>query len=216
VTPRPRVPTLRIAEPAPAAPKQARSIEKRRKLLDAGRRLFAKKGYAAVSIGEITSAASTAAGAFYQHFSSKRQFLVMLMNEWLQRLGSLDLRPAAGANVRSALRRFLVGAFRADAAYYGVVRAWQEAALTDPELGSMERDIQEWTDARVLGVFQLIQKHPHARRNRDLAAFARMMNRHFWSLLARGSGAPSRNLEREIHVAADVIYHYLLDDRATH
>lgn len=50
------------------------------------------------------------------------------MNELIQILSRLDLRPKAGADVRSGLRRFLAAVFRADLAYYGVVRAWQEAA----------------------------------------------------------------------------------------
>ncbi|MFY9551473.1 MAG: helix-turn-helix domain-containing protein [Thermoanaerobaculia bacterium] len=213
MTPRPGFPALRTAEEAPGPPKQLRSIEKRRKLLEAGRRLFGEKGYAEVSIGEITSNAGTAAGAFYQHFSSKRQFLVVLMNEFLERLAGLDLSPAVGGDVRPALRRFLTNAFRADTAYSGVIRAWQEAALTDAELGRMEKEIRKWTDARVLAVFQRLQKQPNARPGRDLPAFARMMNRHFWSLLARGSDSRRRDFEREIHVAAETIFHYLFSDR---
>lgn len=209
----PRAPALRTREGARPAPKQARSAEKRRRLLEAGRRSFAGKGYADVSIDALTSGAGIAAGAFYQYFSSKRQFLVALMNEFLQRLAALDLRPPAGGDVRRALRRFLSRAFRADTAYYGVIRAWQEAALGDAELARMEREIRSWTDARVLWVFRLLQEQPGARPGRDLPAFARLMNRQFWSLLARGSDTPRRDLEREIGVAADAIYHYLFSDR---
>jgi len=200
---------LRTRKEEPVAPQQARSIEKRRKLLESGRILFGAKGYEATSIGEITSRAGAAAGAFYQYFSSKRQFLIVLMNELIERLSRLDLRPRGGANLRTGLHEFLGAAFRVDIAYFGVVRAWQEAALTDAELGKMQRQIESWTQARVLGVFQRLQEHPDAPRHRDLPTFARMMDRHFWSLLARGSRLPPRDFNREVKVAADVIYHYL-------
>jgi AcrR family transcriptional regulator len=208
----PRPPSLRTNEKAPAPPLQARSIEKRRKLLEAGRRLFAGKGYAGVSVAEIAAKAGVAAGGFYLHFASKKQFLVVLMEEFLGQLAGLDLRATGGGDPGRALTGFLTRAFRADADAYGVVRAWREAAPADAELGRMESEIQEWTDARVLAVFRQLTRLPGARRDRDLPAFARMMNRHFWSLLARGAVASRRDLEREIRVAADAIRHYLFKD----
>jgi AcrR family transcriptional regulator len=208
-----RAPVLRTAEEQPAPPKQARSLEKRKRLLRAGRLLFAEKGYEATSIQQIAANGGAAAGAFYIYFHSKRQMLVVLMNELLQRLANLNLQPTGGGDdARIGLRDFLVRVFRTDREYYGVVRAWQEAALSDAELGSMQRTIEVWTHARVLGVFQLLQRHPKARRDCDLPAFAQMMDRHFWSLLARGSRMRSRDFEHEVELAADVIYHYLFHD----
>jgi hypothetical protein len=76
----------------------------------------------------------------------------------------------------------------------------------------MQMAIESWTNARVLGVFRLLQQHPNARPDRDLPAFARMMDRHFWSILARGASLPRRDFDREVRIAADVIYHYLFHD----
>jgi len=205
----PGTPILRTGEREPRAPKQARSIKKREKLLEAGRILFGAKGFEAASIEEITSKAGTAAGAFYQYFSSKKQFLVALMNELIGRLSRLSLQPQPGGNVQAALREFLAAVFRTDLAYFGVVRAWQEAVLTDAELGELQREIELWTQARVLGVFERLQKHPAAVSGQDLPAFARMMDRHFWSMLARGATMPPEEFDREVRLAADVIYHYL-------
>jgi AcrR family transcriptional regulator len=212
LTPVTQAPVLRTGEGPPAAPKQARSIEKRKKLLRAGRLLFAEKGYEATSIQQIVAKGGTASGAFYTYFPSKRQLLVVLMNELLQRLANLNLQPAGGADVRVGLRNFLARVFRTDREYYGVVRAWQEAALSDAELGAMQKKIESWTHSRVLGVFQLLQRHPSARRDCNLPAFARMMDRHFWSLLARGSRMRTREFDHEVALAADVIYHYLFHD----
>jgi hypothetical protein len=106
----------------------------------------------------------------------------------------------------------LAAVFRVDLSYYGVVRAWQEAALSHAEFEPMQRDIEVWTQRRVLALFQLLQQHPKARRDRDLPTFARMMDRHFWALLARGHDLRPAELSREISVAADVIYHYLFVD----
>ena len=206
-------PVLGIDEDVPAPPRQARSLVTRKRLLEAGRNLFAEQGYHVTSIQAITSRAGTASGAFYNYFRSKRQLLIVLMSELLERLSNLDLRPkTGGADVRSGLRSFLSAVFRADLAYYGVVRAWQEAALTDAGLGQMQAAIESWTQARILGIFRLLQNHPNARREGDLPAFARMMDRHFWSILARGASLPRRDYERQVRIAADVIYHYLFRD----
>jgi AcrR family transcriptional regulator len=213
--PVPPRPVLGTDEDLPAPPRQARGLAARERLLEAGRDLFAEQGYHATSIQSIASRAGTAAGAFYIYFRSKRQLLIVLMDELLERLGNLDLRPkggAAGTDARSGLRNFLGAVFRADLEYYGVVRAWQEAALTDAGLGQMQTAIESWTHARILGVFRLLQQHPNARPDCDLPAFARMMDRHFWSILARGASLPPRAFQREVRIAADVIYHYLFQD----
>jgi AcrR family transcriptional regulator len=214
--PGPGPPILADDEDLPISPRQARGLAMRKKLLEASRHLFAEQGYHATSIQEITARAGTAAGAFYTYFRSKRQLLIVLMNELLERLHRLDLRPKGRANAKTApragLRTFLAAVFHADLEYYGVVRAWQEAALTDAGLGQMQMAIEAWTNARILRVFRLLQQYPNTRRECDLPAFARMMDRHFWSILARGANLPRRDFNREVRIAADVIYHYLFRD----
>jgi AcrR family transcriptional regulator len=190
-------------------PRQARSIERRAKLIDAARALFSEKGYEATSIDDIATRAGTAVGAFYNYFRSKRQLLIVLMNELLEKLAAVDLHPKSAKDVQQGLREFLAEVFKADLEYYGVIRAWQEATLADAELAEMQRTIETWTERRILRVFQLLQKMPRARKGHDLAPFARMMDRHFWSMLARGASATPRTFHREVRVAADVIYHYL-------
>lgn len=195
--------TLAVAD-LPAAPRQARSIEKRRKLLDAARTLFGERGYDATSIGEITARAGTASGAFYIYFRSKRQLLLILMNELLARLAGIDLTP------RGDLRTFLGEILKADRENLGVIRAWQEAALTDAELGAMQHEILQWTEQRILGVLKKLA----SRRDADLPAFARMMDRHFWALLAAAGGMSKRAFDREVALAADVIERYLAGSRS--
>jgi len=202
-------PTLATTEELRAAPRQARSTDKRRKLLDAARVLFREKGYDATSIQDITSQAGTAAGAFYIYFRSKQQLLVVLMNELMERLAALELRPRPDEDMQSALRDFVAALFRTDLEHYGVIRAWHEASLTDPELRAMREKIESWSEARILEVFRRLQTFPNARPDRDLHAFARMMDRHFWALLARAATLTQRELNRETRIAADVIFHYL-------
>lgn len=192
-------PLLASSEELPSPPKQARSVEKRAKLLEAGRALFREKGYEATSIADVTARAGMASGAFYLYFRSKKQLLVVLMNELTERLAGIKLAAT------KELRPFIASLFRTDLEYFGVVRAWHEAILTDSELRAMHAEIEAWTQARILTLFRALQPRPDA----DVLAFARMMDRHFWSLLARASTLTPRELQRETRLAADVIQRYL-------
>ncbi|MBN6039671.1 TetR/AcrR family transcriptional regulator [Amycolatopsis sp. 195334CR] len=53
-------------------PSRARRGDPERALLDAGRRLFARRGYEAVSIDEIAAEAGLAKGLLYYYFTGKR------------------------------------------------------------------------------------------------------------------------------------------------
>jgi len=208
----PHPPVFSSGEDLPPVPRQARSRATRRRIMDAAMVLFAERGFQATAVGGITARAETAAGAFYLYFRSKRQLLVVLMNDLIAALSRLDLQPKSGASIRDGLRVFLAQAFRADRQYYGVIRAWQEAALTDPQLAAMQNALEAWTQKRILRVFLQLQRLPGARASRDLTGFARIMDRHFWSILARAAQLPPRVFQREVRIAADIIYYYLFRD----
>jgi AcrR family transcriptional regulator len=60
----------------PPAPKTPKSAGTRRRLVDLAARLFIDRGYHAVSMRDIASAAEVTKGAVYGHFRSKGQLLV--------------------------------------------------------------------------------------------------------------------------------------------
>lgn len=60
----------------PAPPRTAKSAGTRRRLIDLAARLFVERGYGAVSMNDIASAAELTKGALYGHFRSKGQLLV--------------------------------------------------------------------------------------------------------------------------------------------
>jgi AcrR family transcriptional regulator len=62
-----------VPPPAPRTPKSAGT---RRLLLDVAARLFVERGYNAVSMRDVASAAQLTKGAVYGHFRSKGQLLV--------------------------------------------------------------------------------------------------------------------------------------------
>ena len=206
-------PNLLAGETLPKPPRQKRSLDKRARLKDAALILFGERGYASTSINEIAERANLAVGGFYQHFLSKRQLLLALMQELLDHLSRLDLRPKGSGDVREGLRELLSNAFAQDLRYLGAYRAWQEAVLSDQDLERKNREIHAWTTARVTAVFKLLQQLPGARPGVDTAALGRVMDSFFWSLLAQAVQFKEVELSLWIDSATHLIYHAMFADQ---
>ncbi len=61
--------------------------------------------------------------------------------------------PGGMTDVRAGIRQLLARAFSQDLRYLGAYRAWQEAALSDPDLSREQERIHAWTTTRVKTVF---------------------------------------------------------------
>jgi len=205
-------PNLLAGENLPAAPLQKRSLEKRARLKTAGLALFGENGYENTSVGQIARRVKLAVGTFYQHFRSKRQLLLALMDELLEKLSQLNFQPQAATNFRAAIRELLSRAFSHDLRYLGAYRAWQEAALSDPSLLKKQREIHNWTTGRVMRVFQFLHTLPGARRPVHIPGLARAMDAFFWNLLARAAHLPQAELEQWIDTATHLVYHAMFTD----
>jgi AcrR family transcriptional regulator len=190
-------------------------MEKRARLKAAGLATFGAKGYEKTSIDEIAQRAGLATGGFYQHYRSKRQLLLALMDELLEKLSQLQLRPKPSPDIRAGLRRLLSRAFSHDLRYLGAYRAWQEASLSDPDLAKKQKQIHAWTTGRIAAVFRQLQQLPAARKGVDIPGVATAMDTFFWSLLARAGQMPKPELNRQIDSATHLIYHAIFKDSAS-
>ena len=207
-------PDLLAGEDLPSEPRQARSLDKRARIKKAGLALFGEKGYDGTSIEDIAVRANLAVGGFYLHFRSKRQLLLVLMDDLLEKLSQMDLRPKGAVDIRAGLRAFLSRAFATDLQFLGAYRAWREAALSDTALAGKEREIRAWTTARVTLAFTLLQQLPDARPHVDAPGLARVMDSFFWNLLAQATLLPEVELNQWIDSATHLIYHALFSDRS--
>jgi AcrR family transcriptional regulator len=205
-------PNLLVGEDLSAEPHQKRSRDKRARLKAVGLALFGEQGYESTSIDQIARRAKLAVGGFYQHFRSKRQLLLVLMDELLEKLSQLNLRPKAVPDVRVGLRELLSRAFSHDLRYLGAYRAWQEAVLSDPDLAEKQEEIHAWTTTRVMTVFQFLQQLPGARRGIDVPSLARVMDSFFWNLLAQALQLRKVELNQWVDSATHLTYHAMFTD----
>ena len=201
-------PDLLTGEKLPQAPRQNRSRQKRSQILAAALQLFSAKGYQAASIADVAREAGTPVGTVYQHFRSKRQLLLVLIDELLRRLEAIRLSLEGAPDVRSGIRRLLEAGFRADLEYVGAYRAWREATANDRALARRNLEIEAWTTGRLTMAFLALGRLPGARRDVAVEALARLMDRWFWDLLAR----PIEPMDRTLDLVADVLYHALFHD----
>jgi AcrR family transcriptional regulator len=181
----PSRPNLVAGESLPSSPSQARSRITRQRLLRAGMDLFSRDGYEATSIGAIAKRAGISVGSFYQYFRSKRQLLLILMNEFLQMLDQVDMAPPA-ADLKSAIKAVLNAGLTTDLAYAGAYRAWKEAMLSDPKLSALDIQIRRWTTARLSVACRGLSQLPAARQKLKIDLFASLIDRLFWDLLDSG------------------------------
>jgi AcrR family transcriptional regulator len=82
------------SRPSAAVRSRTRQAERtratRRKLLDAGKRIFAQQGFEAARLEDIAAGAGYTRGAFYANFKSKEDIFFALFEEWVrERIESL-------------------------------------------------------------------------------------------------------------------------------
>jgi AcrR family transcriptional regulator len=84
-----------------------RSPDRRRELLDAAVRVFARKGFQAARVGDIAEEAGVAHGLLYHYFRSKEDVLETIFREtWQLLVAETERIESSGSPLREQLRRF--------------------------------------------------------------------------------------------------------------
>jgi AcrR family transcriptional regulator len=139
-SPRRRKPADPPSDATPPRELRAQGRKTMRKLLDAGMRVFADRGFHAARVDDIVRTARTSHGTFYLYFANKEELLRALAVECAQELDALAggigaITPdAAGA---AELRRFLGEFFDTYRRYGPVIRAWMEGHVADREVSQL-------------------------------------------------------------------------------
>ena len=116
----------------PFVPKQERAQQKRDALLESGYTLFISKGYEQTTAKEIASHAGVATGTFYRYFSDKRQLLMSLLEDKIDRL--LPPEPTWGTGDPELLLTALLEAYDKRLKDVGLQRVLPELLPKDLEL----------------------------------------------------------------------------------
>jgi AcrR family transcriptional regulator len=100
-----------------AAPKQA-PVDKRKLILDAAVRVFARQGFHACRVSDIADEAGVAYGLVYHYFQSKDQVLdTLFLQRWdrlLEAIREADARDIPARDKLEAIAGFIVESYRHD------------------------------------------------------------------------------------------------------
>ena len=97
---------------------QAPPVDKRRQILDAAIRVFARQGFHSCRVSDIADEAGVAYGLVYHYFKSKDEVLNELFTErWsllLAAIEEVDSQPIGAREKLDAVARFIVDSYRYD------------------------------------------------------------------------------------------------------
>jgi len=123
------------------------TLDKRRHLLEAAVRVFARKGFHASRVGDIAVEAGAAHGLLYHYFSSKDELLETIFREtWSSLLESLNGIYERGGSVHDQLRRVaavVLGSWKQDPDLIRVlVREVTRSPQLQREVGEIEQALE--------------------------------------------------------------------------
>jgi AcrR family transcriptional regulator len=110
------------------------------KLLDAGMRVLAERGYHAARVDDVVRLAKVSHGTFYLYFANKEDLFRALAVQCAEEMTELatSLGPvAADEGGEAELHRWLLEFIATYRTYGVVIRAWMEDQVTSRELGKL-------------------------------------------------------------------------------
>jgi AcrR family transcriptional regulator len=143
------------------------------RLLDAGMKVLAERGYHAARVDDVVRAARTSHGTFYLYFSNKEDLVRALAVECADRMTALssELGPVEhGDEGREQVRRWLQGFAETYRRYGPVIRAWMEDQVPERELADLGR--AAFSDVAGSLVTRIAEASPRHVDDAELAAAA--------------------------------------------
>jgi AcrR family transcriptional regulator len=99
-------------------PSDATAVDKRRMILDAAVRVFARQGFHTSRVSDIADEAGVAYGLVYHYFTSKDEVLdTIFLDRWdvmLAAIGEVDSRPISPREKLYAIAAFIIESYRHD------------------------------------------------------------------------------------------------------
>ena len=142
---------------ATTAPRQRRRLpasERRERILAAATEVFAERGYADAGMAEIASGAGVVASVIYDHFGSKRELAVELLEQHGAAIVERTITGVVADDPRELVRRSvdLVFAFMEEDPF--IWRFLFRDPPTDPEIAAVHRRIH---DLAARGIAEMIR-----------------------------------------------------------
>ena len=126
---------------APVTPRTARGERTRARLLDAARVAFARTTWARARVEDVCQEAGVGHGTFYAYFPNRAAVLEALVRRHAGVLYGLVEAPWTSGDVRADVRA-VIGGFTKLARDDADIRALWAAAVSEPALADLEREVR--------------------------------------------------------------------------
>ena len=80
---------MKVKNVQPRIPKQQRSVQTKRQIIDAAMRLFSQKGFHGTNSKEIAREAGVATGCFYAYFSDKKEVFIEALKIYFEQFSAI-------------------------------------------------------------------------------------------------------------------------------
>lgn len=126
-------------------PQQARSIEKKKRIIDAALRIFGDKGFQATTAKHVAEAAGVSVGTFYAYFKDKKVLLMEILVHHMESVGDsiftqMPQMIASGITGRELLARIVERGDRSHNQEPGLLRTMLAMRYTDEDLAEFSRN----------------------------------------------------------------------------
>lgn len=170
----------------PYLPKQERAQLKKNLLLESGHKLFMNNGYEHTTAKEIAYHAGVSTGTFYRYFSDKRQLLMSLLEDKLEKMIPPELNWVY-TEPEQVLAQKLEKHFE-ELHKFGLYRILPELLLKDPELSRIIMDARKSWHNKILNGLQKAKERELLWDDLDLEMVV-------WSILVILENIPKKEME---------------------
>ena len=200
-------PRPRTSPPARPSRRERRRAETRERIFRAALQLFAKRGFTATTVEDITEAADVGKGTFFNYFPSKEHVLAAFAE---MQLGKLQAAAAAAPGARESIRQTLHRLTQSLAEEPGrspaLVRGMLQAnlssdAVREQFLGYLERGRQLLAKVMALG-----QQRGEIRRDRKPIELARVIQQSFFGAMLMWSLHPLSPLTEWFDITFNLLW----------
>jgi AcrR family transcriptional regulator len=136
------------------ARKRIPAEERRARILDAATPVFTELGYDAAKMQQIATRAGVVPSVLYDHFGSKRELFITVLEQHSARLRDRSLRRLEGASAEELVRASITNYFEFVEADPFLFRFLHRDPPTDPQIAAV---CQELTDRGTAGIADLIR-----------------------------------------------------------
>lgn len=158
-------------------PKQARSIEKKRRIIDAAITLFGEKGFQGTNAKEVAKQAGVSVGTFYAYFKDKKTVLMEILGEHMADVdqsifSELEASIRQGASGREIMRAVVDLGDQTHRQPPALLRTLFAMRYTDEDIARFSRGQDDAMVAKLVSLFKTMEDRL---RITDLEAAARIV-----------------------------------------